>query len=138
VLLNLLGPVVLHPYADRDELCFLTREAPVTSIYNGVVYEEQAGGFRHALVENQTAAEGILRTSIPLSLIRGRRYVCKHTWLGNREPFDISNRDLLVVGVPHEDILVVTWDRNHQIVLDLGLELELKTNETTLWDHVTD
>jgi len=64
VLINLLGPNILAaPYADRDELSFLTKDTrrkglAAVTIHDGLVYEQQEDGFKHVLVESGVVESG--------------------------------------------------------------------------------
>jgi hypothetical protein len=140
VLINLLGPIILHPYADRDELSFLTKDTRpkslVTAIHDGLVYEQQ-GGSRHVLIESYwQAQEGVIRTAVPLSQARGRKYHCGHVWDSEHGGFNVNNR---IVSVRlDQDILIVAPTGGQPLMLDLGLEMELTQEKRTLWDLLAD
>lgn len=137
MLINLLGPNILAaPYADRDELSFLTKDTrrkglAAVTIHDGLVYEQQEDGFKHVLVEScWQVQEGVIRTAVPLNLARGRKYYCGHIH---------GDSDQRIVSVRlDEDILIVAPTGEKPMLLDLGLKMELTHERRTLWDLLDD
>jgi len=140
VLINLLGPIILHPYVDQDELSFLTRDTrpkgAVAAVHDGLVYEQQ-GGTKHVLVEScWQVQEGMIRTAVPLSQARGHKYYCGHVW-----DYCVSNdgaNNRIVSVLLDDDILIVAPIGGQTLMLDLGLNMELTQVKRTLWDLLGD
>jgi len=140
VLINLLGPIILAPYADRDELSFLTKDTRpkglVTVIHDGLVYKQQ-GGERQVLVEAYwQVQEGVIRTAIPLNQACGHKFYCGHVWTSEHGEFNVNNR--IVSVCLNDDILIVTPTGGQPLMLDLGLKMEITQEKRTLWDLLAD
>lgn len=142
MLINLLSEVLIHPYVDREELCFLTYDTRnnVTEVYDGRVYGFRSGQERHALVEYETVAEDVIRTAIPLAATKGLEYECAHVWRPQGMFDDKARRNMrnLTVKSHHEDLLVISWGGGMRITLDIGLELQLQRDSQSLWEHLLD
>ena len=150
MIINLLGPqVVVHPYADqgREALSILTydtRESVLTR-HNGLVYEERVQELPHPFIEelkdHYIIEDNIMRTNVVL-YVQPRTFRCHHEW---RDP-EVSKPDKIIPGNQRsvtlklqDGMLAVQEDKDGTlIVMDLALELELKTpGEQDLWDHLT-
>lgn len=137
----MLGEVLIHPYVDRDELCFLTYDTRknTTEVYDGRVYSIRPGQERHALVDYETVAEDVIRTAIPLASTKGLEYQCAHVWRPQGMFDDKERRNMrrLTVKSFREDLLTILWDEM-RVTLDVGLELQLQRDSQSLWEHLLD
>lgn len=141
MLINLIGPLTIHPYIDRTSLSFLTRdtrpEGLVTQIYDGLVYEQEGSDARQLLIgEFQQVQDGFIRTSVPLLRTRGRRYYCGHVWHHDNE--EAKRRRLTKVHVEQDLVLITPGDDTPQIVVDIGIEMDFEPHNLTLWDVLTE
>jgi hypothetical protein len=143
VLINLIGPVVLHPYIDRTSLSFLTRDtrskraATITDIHDGVVYEQEVASNRQTPLSESTmqVRDGYIRTSVPLLRTRGHRYICGHIWLDTSETKQLR---ITKVRIDQDTMIVTPAHGEPEIAVDLGVELDFEPITSTLWDVLTE
>lgn len=133
MLINLLGPIILHPYVDQDEISFLTKDTrpkgAVASVHDGLVYEQQGSSKQVLVATHWQVQEGMIRTAIPLLSARGRKFTCGHSW------WDHTFESLRIITVRLESgVLIVAPMGGQPLVVDLGLEMELTQVKRTLWD----
>lgn len=137
MIINLLGPVMIHPHAERDEIVVLThdtRQSSLTNVYDGLVYHIDNDLVRHVLVaDHWLAAEGIIRTTLPYARSIRKKYTCRHAHVGTSGVARPDAYRVLEIET-FEDMIAVRDVNGQQFVIDLGLKLELNTDTRSVWD----
>jgi len=142
MIINLLGPhAILHPYADRERdtfsvLTYDTRKDGLTSLFNGLVYEEVGGSHKHILQDDLCmVCDGVLRTVVPVQT--SKVFKCGHVWIDPALKGEPEKERQRISTIKLQDGMLVVQDDKNIVLADLSLDIELHNPELqTLWDHL--
>ena len=142
MIINLLGPVIVHPYADPKEFVVLAWGAQEqTALYDGKVYRQSEAGKAAreivlTYVEHPTEHGTVFRTVASLTSVLDATVTmcCRHQWVGESD-------NKLQRRITHmkfrSGVLVIDEGHKDPIILDLETTMTLeKPTGQSLWDHV--